>query len=104
MNLSKVFSWPICILILICIFLAYALYLTNGQLEETKKQLSSALKQIEQLNIDNDKLIIYIKQKDTEIKKIENEYLEKLEKVPSDICGDVKPSVELLNYLKGNLK
>lgn len=104
MNLNKIVCWLLVILSVTCIVLGCFLNVKSEKLKNTEAKLSEALKQIKQLNIDKNKLVIYIEQKDKAIKDIEKEYLEKLENIPKDVCGDTKPSSELLNYLKRNIK
>jgi len=71
-------------------------------LKDTKKQLLNAQATIDSLQIDNQKLVEYITEKDKQVKQIEADYQEALNNIPADNCGDVKPSKELLQYFRRN--
>lgn len=73
---------------------------TANSLKNTRIELETAQSTIQTLNKDKEKLIEYITQKDKAIKDLEKEYTEVLNNIPSDQCGDVKPSKELLNYFR----
>lgn len=77
---------------------------SQDNLKNTEERLCDANNTIQTLKNDNDKLLVYIQTKDQEIKKIEKEYMNKLNNIPKDACGDVKPSKELLDYLKQNIQ
>lgn len=75
---------------------------SQDNLKNTEERLCDANNTIQTLKNDNGKLLVYIQTKDQEIKKIEKEYINKLNNIPKDNCGDTKPSKELLDYLKQN--
>lgn len=77
---------------------------SQDNLKNTEERLCDANNTIQTLKNDNDKLLVYIQTKDQEIKKIEKEYMNKLNNIPKDACGDIKPSKELLDYLKQNVQ
>jgi len=72
----------------------------SSQFENKCKELSLAESQIESLRTDNEKLMEYNTRKDQQIKEIQDTYQKRLNSVPKDTCGDVKPSEELLEYLR----
>ena len=72
----------------------------SNQFENKCRELSMAEAQIESLRIDNEKLVEYNNKKDQQIKEIQDTYQKRLNSVPKDTCGDVKPSEELLEYLR----
>lgn len=75
---------------------------TVEKLENTEKALSTEQKLNKTLKEDNNKLVKYTVEKDNEIKRIKAQYEEKLLNIPNDVCGDVKPSNELLIFLRKN--
>lgn len=77
---------------------------SQDNLKNTEERLCDANNTIQTLKNDNGKLLVYIQTKDQEIKKIEKEYMNKLNNIPKDACGDIKPSKELLDYLKQNVQ
>ena len=97
-NLCKYFVFILSIL-LIGTFCLYQK--TSNDLKITKSNLTLAEQNILSLQKDKEKLLEYNIKKDQEIKKIENKYKSQLSNIPKDKCGDVKPSKELLDYLKG---
>lgn len=77
---------------------------TSLKLKQTKDSLEKANLTIQSLQLDNNKLLRYTKEKDQEIKKIETQYKETLKNIPSDKCGDMKPSTELLEFFRRNVQ
>lgn len=77
---------------------------TTEKLKHTEEALSVEQKLNKTLKEDNNKLVKYTIEKDNEIKKIREQYEEKLSNIPSDVCGDMKPSQELLIFLRKNKK
>jgi FtsZ-binding cell division protein ZapB len=75
---------------------------TSHKLDSKTAELVNANATIMALQIDNDKLNEYNNKKNQEIKEVEEKYKEILNNVPSDLCGDVKPSQQLLNYFRKN--
>ena len=94
------------ILILILFFVACFCGLmwsrTSDKVDKKSAELVHANATIMALQIDNDKLNEYNNKKNQEIKEVEEKYKEILNNVPSDSCGDVKPSQQLLNYFRKN--
>ena len=76
--------------------------ITAIKLNDTKEKLNQVSAQVIALQQNNDNLITYNKKKDAEIKKINKTYEEKLNSIPTDLCGDTVPSKELLQRLRGN--
>ena len=74
------------------------------KLKQTEESLEKANLIIQSLQLDNNKLLQYTKEKDQEIKKIEIQYKETLKNIPSDKCGDMKPSTELLEFFRRNVQ
>lgn len=72
----------------------------NNKLTKENTELSS---QNNLLVNENQKLSEYIKNKDEQIDKINKEYLELINNIPSDKCGDAYPSNELLEYYKSGV-
>lgn len=77
---------------------------TSLKLKQTKDSLEKANLTIQSLQLDNNKLLQYTKEKDQEIKKIETQYKETLKNIPSDKCGDMKPSTKLLEFFRRNVQ
>lgn len=88
--------------ILLLLFFGFMWYRSSNMLKDTKKQLLNAQATINSLQIDNQKLVEYITEKDKQVKQIEADYQEALNNIPADNCGDVKPSKELLQYFRRN--
>ena len=95
------------ILILILFFVACFCGLmwsrTSDKLDKKSAELLHANAIIMALQRDNDKLSEYNIQKNNQIKEVEEKYKQKLNNIPADSCGDVKPSKELLEYFKKNV-
>ena len=92
------------LLLLVCtlILFIFLWYKSNNQLKVTKDKLSNAQATISSLKLDNENLVQYNLEKENQLKKIEEEYQETLNNIPSDSCGDVKPSKELLQFFRKN--
>lgn len=88
--------------ILLLLFFGFMWYRSSNMLKDTKKQLLNAQATIDSLQIDNQKLVEYITEKDKQVKQIEADYQEALNNIPADNCGDIKPSKELLQYFRRN--
>ena len=73
---------------------------TTIKLDNTRAELKNAQQTISVLQSDNAKLVAYNLERDKQIKEIEKQYQEQLNKIPADACGDVKPSKELLEFLR----
>lgn len=72
----------------------------NTKYKNTCRQLTEAESKIEVLEKENKNLLEYNIKREEELKQIEAEYKERLDNIPADTCGDVKPSKELLMYLR----
>lgn len=96
------------IVLFICIISIVVLFglwqQTTIKLQQTEETLKKANQTIQILQIDNNKLLQYTKEKDQRIKKIEKQYNENLKNIPKDNCGDVKPSAELLEFFRKNIQ
>lgn len=75
---------------------------TVTQLNNVKAELRSAQQTISVLQSDNAKLVAYNLERDKQIKEVEKQYQESLKNIPADKCGDMKPSEELLKYLRNH--
>ena len=73
---------------------------TVDQLEAVKADLQAAQRTITVLQSENEKLVQYNLERDKQIKEIEKKYQDQLNKIPSDSCGDMRPSKELLEFLR----
>lgn len=76
----------------------------SNNLANTQQCLTEAQQTIESLKRDNDNLIAYNAKRDSEIKNLQKEYDTILQNIPKDACGDQKPSDELLQYFRKNVK
>lgn len=101
MNINNICKYLTFILTILLMGMFCLYQKTNNDLKLTKSNLTLAEQNIISLKKDKEKLLEYNVKKDQEIKKIENKYKNQLNNIPADKCGDVKPSKELLNYLKG---
>jgi len=90
----------VCIILIISLFALWRN--TSTKLENTCQLLTEAEATIQSLQVANAKLLEYNTQKQAEIKEIEQKYKDLLNAAPSDSCGDMKPSKELLEFLKEN--
>lgn len=81
------------------------LYSSNrNQLKEKCKLLTQAELNIKALQQSNANLLKYTSEKETELKKVKEDYKNALHVKPKDDCGDSKPSKELLDFFKGNIQ
>ena len=99
-NKAKIIVIAVIVMIIVVLFGLWRM--TAIKLDNTKDKLDQISAQLIILQQDNDNLIVYNKKKDAEIKKINKMYEEKLNSIPADLCGDNKPSKELLQYLRGD--
>lgn len=97
---AKIIAIAVIVMIIVVLFGLWRM--TAIKLNDTKDKLDQVSAQLITLQQDNDNLIAYNKKKDAEIKKINKMYEEKLNSIPADLCGDSKPSKELLQYLRGD--
>lgn len=75
---------------------------TVTQLDAVKVELQTAQRTITALQSENAKLVQYNLERDKQIKEVEKKYQSSLKNIPADKCGDMKPSKELLEYLRQN--
>ena len=73
---------------------------TSIKLENTREQLTEVTCQLDTVTKENARLVEYNKRRDSQIKQLEKEYQEQLNKIPADLCGDMKPSAEMLEFFK----
>jgi len=97
---NKITAIIFLILVVALIIFIFLWRYTTNSLNNTKDQLKNAQATIIAINTDNKNLIEYITQKDNKIKELEKKYTQALDNIPTDKCGDTKPSKELLNYFK----
>ena len=88
----------ILVVLLISVFFMWRNTVT--QLDAVKAELQTAQQTIAVLQSDNAKLVAYNLERDKQIKEVEKQYQESLKNIPADKCGDMKPSAELLEYLR----
>lgn len=70
------------------------------KLNDTRQELTETTCKLDEITKENTRLVEYNKTRDTEIKKLEKQYQTKLNAIPADLCGDMKPSKELIEYFK----
>lgn len=87
-------------LLITSIILGALFYGTYTNLKSTKKQLCDAQSNIITLQKENEKLTLYMKQKEKELAELQQKYKERLKDIPADQCGDAYPSKELLEFFK----
>lgn len=75
---------------------------TSIKLDNTCKLLTTAEMNLQALQAENAKLLEYNLKKQEEIKQIKNKYEQILNNIPFDECGNAKPSLELLQFLREN--
>lgn len=73
---------------------------TAIKLANTEQKLTEVTCALDTVTKENTRLVEYNKARDTEIKKLEKQYQAKLNTIPADLCGDMKPSKELIEYFK----
>ena len=87
--------------IILIIGTLFALWrVTSIKLENTSEQLTEVTCQLDTVTKENARLVEYNKRRDSQIKQLEKEYQEQLNKIPADLCGDMKPSAEMLEFFK----
>lgn len=74
--------------------------ITAIKLNNTRQELTETTCKLNEITKENARLVEYNKVRDTEIKKLEKQYQAKLNAIPADLCGDMKPSKELIEYFK----
>ncbi len=102
--MSKLKLYIIGIIIVLIVSLFSAWRITSTKLVNTEKELAATTCQLTTLQEENQKLLEYNKKKDIEIKNLQDKYKQQLQNIPNDICGDAKPSKELLEYFKNGGK
>ena len=73
---------------------------TAIKLANTEQKLTEVTCALDTVTKENAHLVEYNKRRDSQIKQLEKEYQERLNKIPADLCGDMKPSKELIEYFK----
>lgn len=73
---------------------------TAIKLNNTRQELTETACKLDEITKENARLVEYNKARDTQIKKLEKQYQNKLNAIPADLCGDMKPSKELIEYFK----
>lgn len=73
---------------------------TAIKLNNTRQELTETTCKLDEITKENARLVEYNKVRDTQIKKLEKQYQDKLNAIPADLCGDMKPSKELIEYFK----
>lgn len=87
--------------IILVIGTLFALWRTTSiKLENTRQQLTEVTCQLDTVTKENARLVEYNKRRDSEIKNLEKQYQAKLNAIPADLCGDMKPSAELIEFFK----
>lgn len=87
--------------IILIIGTLFALWrVTSIKLENTREQLTEVTCQLDTVTKENARLVEYNKRRDSEIKNLEKQYQAKLNTIPADLCGDMKPSAELIEFFK----
>lgn len=87
--------------IILIIGTLFALWrVTSIKLENTREQLTEVTCQLDTVTKENARLVEYNKRRDSEIKNLEKQYQAKLNAIPADLCGDMKPSKELIEFFK----
>lgn len=71
---------------------------TAIKLSNTQQQLTETTCKLDEITKENARLVEYNKRRDSQIKKLEKEYQDKLNSIPADLCGDMKPSKELIDF------
>lgn len=102
--MKKGYFITLAVLLILVLIFGFMWYITKQDRNKIKEDLENAQQVINTLNTDKEKLIIYITEKDNKIKELQTEYKEKLKNIPKDTCGDQKPSKELLEFLRNNVK
>lgn len=73
---------------------------TDIKLNSTREQLTEVTCKLDTVTKENARLVEYNKQRDTKIKVLEKEYQAKLNSIPADLCGDMKPSKKMIEFFK----
>lgn len=74
--------------------------MTSVKLDNARNQIDEMTYAIDNLNKENANLVEYNKRRDKEIKDIEKLYQDQLNSIPADLCGDMKPSEEMIEFFK----
>lgn len=86
------------VLVIVVLFMLWRT--TSIELNNTRQELIEITCKLDEVTKENARLVEYNKARDTEIKKLEKQYQAKLNAIPADLCGDMKPSKELIEYFK----
>ena len=92
--------------ITILIFVGMIMYIgyINNKLKLTQDKLAEAQVNISILKKEKANLIEYNIKRDEQLAIIKKEYDNKLKNIPEDVCGNAKPSKELLDFFRKNIK
>lgn len=74
--------------------------ITSIKLSNTREQLTETTCKLDELTKENARLVEYNKRRESQIKDLEKEYQKYLSSIPADLCGDMKPSKELIEFFK----
>lgn len=87
--------------VVIIIGVLFAMWRTTSiKLNTTRDKLNEVTCQLDTVVKENARLIEYNRRRDTQIKQLEKLYQDRLSAIPADLCGDMKPSKELLQFFK----
>lgn len=100
--INKVLTIISLVLLVGLIIFAFLWRLDHNKYNHACERLTNAESKIDILEQENKNLLEYNLKREEELKQIEAEYKERLDNIPKDNCGDVKPSKELLTYLRKN--
>lgn len=103
MTINNIYKYTTVIFLVAFIALAIVCKLYSVNLNKANIELKAATESLDILRENHNKLLEYTLTKEKEIKDIEQRYTERLKNIPKDACGDVKPSPELLDYLRKHL-
>lgn len=88
-------------IVIILIGTLFALWrITSIKLENTRNQLTEVSAQLDTVSKENANLVEYNSRRDSQLKELQKAYEKHLNSIPADLCGDMKPSKELLDFFK----
>lgn len=100
---NNIYKYTTAIFLIAFVILVVVCKMYSVNLSKANVELKAATETIDILRENHNKLLEYTLKKEKEIKDIEQKYTERLKNIPKDTCGDVKPSPELLDYLRKHL-
>lgn len=95
---AKIIAFGVVIVLLSSLFVLWRTSVNEYKSEKKAKEALEIKLEASQLEVNN--LKEYNKKISKEMERIEKENQERFQNIPKDACGDVKPSKELLEYLK----